>query len=371
VALSFDAWKPGAVKPSTVEVPVDIIEAVQSAQLAATLKGHKDSIWQVAWSPDGKTLASLSSVGREVRLWNVAERKEFRTLKTDLGESYGMAFTPEGKTLVVGRYQRNAKAGPTGGIVLWDVATGQRRGLLQHTPPRGVSRLAQAPDGKTIAAAESWTEGEKGAYKHCVTLWDQGSGKVKASLADEIANALAFSPDGKVLARSTYVIKDNKLTAIEVRRRDLTKDRDLPALTNTASKNPLNCVAFSPDGRTLAGADYQGQIILWDTASAKVRTIINQEDRRRVTSLTFAPDGRTLAASFAERSGRDREPGLIVLWDAATGQRRLELTGHTHAVLAVAFSPDGRLLASGSSDNTVRLWDTTGPAAVGAASDGR
>jgi WD40 repeat protein len=354
-----------------VELPVHVLEAAESARLAATLKGHAEYVWQVAFSPDGKTLASLSSVKGEVRLWDVGERKTLRTLKTDLGSSYGLAFAPDGQTLVVGHHQNDAKAGPTGSISLWDVVTGMRKGLLQHTPPRGVSRLVLAPDGKTIAAAESWKEGEKGAYRRCLTLWDLGSGKVRASLADEITPALAFSPDGKVLARSVYVIKDNQIAAVEVRRRDLTSGHDLPALPNTAGKNPLNCIAFSSDGRTLAGADYQGQIILWDTASAKVRTTIKQEDRRRITSLAFAPDGRTLAAAVGDRPGRDHEPGSIVLWDAATGQRRLELTGHTNAVLAVAFSPDGRLLASGSSDRTVRLWDVTSPPAPAATSDRR
>jgi WD40 repeat protein len=352
-------------------VPVHVIEAVESAQLTATLKGHEDFVWQVAWAPDGKTLATLASVKGEVKLWDVAERKERLTLRNDLGDSYGLAFTPDGRTLVIGHHKNDAKAGPTGGLSLWDVATGQRKGLLQHTPPRGVSRLAVAPDGKTIAAAEGWKEGEKGAYKRCVTLWDVAGGKVQASLADDTTSGLAFSPDGNVLARSAYVIKDNRIAASQVLRRDLRLDQDLPALTNTVSKNPLNCLAFSSDGQTLAGADYQGNVILWDTASAKVRTTLTQEDQRRVSSLAFSPDGKSLAVALGDRPGHDHEPGLIVLWDPATGQRRHTLTGHTNAVLSVAFSPDGKLLASGSSDHTVRLWDMTTAQATGGANGRR
>jgi WD40 repeat protein len=372
VALSFDAWKPGAVQPATVAVPVQVIEAAQSPQLKATLKGHEDPIWQVAWAPDGKTLATLSSVKGLVKLWDMAERKERTTLLSDLGDGYSLAFTPDGKTLVIGHFKYDAKSGATGGIALWDVGNGQRKSLLQHTPPRGVNRFALAPDGKMIAAAEYWKEGEgeKGAYKSCVTVWDVASGKARASIADASPSALAYSPDGKVLAWSSYVIKDRQIAAIEIRRRDLTQEQDLPALAHTVSKAPVNCLAFSPDGRALAGADYQGNIILWDTASGKVRTI-KQQDGRRVTSLAFSPDGKTLAAAVGDRPGRDREPGLIELWDADTGQHRLVLTGHTNAVLSVGFSPDGKLLASGSSDRTVRLWDMTTVPATGAASGGK
>jgi WD40 repeat protein len=371
VALSFDAWKPGAVQPATVDVPVHVIEATDSPQLRAILKGHENFVWQVAWAPDGKTLATLSTTGSELKLWDVAERKERATLRSGLGDSYGLAFTPDGRTLVVGHYRNDAKAGPSGGISLFDAATGQRKGLLQHTPPRGVVRLALSPDGKTIAAAESWREGEKGAYNGGVTLWDVTSGKAGATLGDERTGALAFSADGKILAWSAYGIKDGRIAEARVCRRDLTNEQELPALPNTATKNPLQCLVFSPDGRTLAGSDYEGTIVLWDTASGQVRTTLKAEDRRRVSSLAFAPDGKTLAAAVGDRPGHDHEPGLIILWDTAHGQRRLTLTGHTNAVLSVAFSPDGRLLASGSSDRTVRLWDMTAPPATGVASSGR
>jgi WD40 repeat protein len=361
VALSFDAWKPGAVKPASVEVPVQVPEASPSPQLVATLKGHEDGVWQVAWAPDGKTLVSLSSPRgadskSEIKIWDVAERKERTTLRPDLGAVYRLAFAPDGRQLIAGYWKNDAKAGPTGGIALWDLASGQRQGLLQHSPPRGVTQLALSPDGKTVAAREGWKEGEQDAYKSCVTLWDLAGGKEKASIPDESVYALAFSSDGKVLARAVYV---RQADAVEVRRRDCATGKDLALLPNPAKKGVVASLSFSPDGRTLAGVDPEGQIILWDTAQAKVRATFKPEDGRGIAALAFSPDGKTLAAAVGDRPGRSHEPGLVVLWDVSAGRPRLTLSGHTNAVSSVAFSPDGKLLASGSPDRTVRLWDVT------------
>jgi WD40 repeat protein len=354
--LSFDAWKPGAVRPAAVDVEVRVSEMVKSPELKATLKGYEGPVRQVAWTPDGKTLATLANAV-EGKLWDVAERKERAIMRSDLGDSYGMACTPDGKSLAIGHYKNDVKVGPTGGITLWDVATVRCRRLLQHAPPRAVTGLVVAPDGGTIAAVEQWKEGEKSAYNNCVTLWDVASGQASASLATDPPTALAISPDGRVLAWSSYAIEDTQVAAIVVYRRDLTSQRDLSTLPNSVTKNPLNCLAFSPDSRTLAGADYEGNIILWDTASSQVRSSLRPENGRRVRSLAFSPDGEVLAAGIGDRPGRGREAGLIVLRDANTVQRRLTLRGHTHEVLSVAFSPDAKQLASGGADRTVRLWE--------------
>src|SRR5207245_3279207 len=103
----------------------------------------------------------------------------------------------------------------------------------------------------------SWTEGEgqKRKYHQAMTLWDMASGQVQQSHPMENTSAIALSPDGKVLAQSSYKVKDNRIDTIEVRRQDLTTGKDLPPLASPPSKNFVSFLTYSPDGSTLAGVD--------------------------------------------------------------------------------------------------------------------
>ena len=115
---------------------------------------------------------------------------------------------------------------------------------------------------------------------------------------------------------------------------------------------PIYSVAFSPDGRTLAGCGPDGTILLWDISTGTLRHTLYGYWRGSVDSIAFSPDGQTLASGSSGATVR--------LWDVATGtlQQALEDPRNPmHGVRSVAFSPDGRTLASGSSDATVRLWD--------------
>lgn len=295
-------------------------------QLRTFLSGHKSEVWGVAFSPDGRTIASAST-DESVILWDVATRQpRGEPLTGHRAEVWDVAFSPDGKTLASGSSDNT--------VILWDVASRKPLGAPLKGHHNRVWSVTFSPDGKTLASA-SWD--------HTVMLWDVASRKPigePLSGHQHRVSAVAFSPDGKTLATTSW-------------------DKTV-MLWDVASRKPIGeplqghqsdawGVAFSPDGATLASTSSDNTVILWDVASReKLASLLGHKDR--VYRVVFSADGRTLASSSAD--------GTVILWDAASRQALGEpFKGHQARVPGVAFSPDGRSLVSASEDWTVILWD--------------
>jgi WD40 repeat protein len=336
--------------PSRTDFYGDPLPAGALLRLGTVRLRHGLGVYSVAFSLDGRTLASAGGDGR-VKLWDVATGKEVRLIAEGPQREFTfVAFSPDGRTL--------ASGGPEGGgirnsgqlrpVYLWDVATGKEiRQLPGHEASLGSAVFS--PNGKILASA---------THDGVVRFWDWTQAN-EIRRVKGIGASIAFSPDSRFLACAGGTIhygKDQKTILPgggEIRIWEVETGKEMHHLTGDQSD--VKSVAFSPDHKTLAASSEDKVIRIWDVATGKELRQLTQEsagdspDNGKSDSLAFAPNGSMLASG-----GRD---GTIRLWDPATGKELRRLTGHKWWVVALAFSPDGKVLASGSWDGTIRLWD--------------
>ena len=295
--------------------------------------GHKDEAWAVAYSPDGKILATGGDDTDErqtIKLWDPATGQLIRGWNGGEGTVSSLAFSPDGRMLASGHLVDQDS------VQLWDVSTGSLlRALRGHKDM--VRSVAFTPDGRTLASVGGRTG--KAGEDRTIRLWDIAAARCIRELeghSDKV-RSLAFAPDGRTLATASHD-RTVRLWDTETGR----------LIRIERSPDKLVALAFAPDGATLAVATNAGVVTIHDATSLAVLRLIRHENNEELLNLAFAPDGRSLAT--CGMSGRIR------LWDALTGQELLTLLGHKAQVNGIAFAPDGSSLASCSHDGEVKLW---------------
>jgi RNA polymerase sigma factor (sigma-70 family) len=388
------AGDPIAENPPAEQEPPEIINPAIEAQAkkrGTTFRAPGSGTFEVALSADGKLLAR-GDWDHGVDLWDVASGKKLHTLKGHTATIFRLAFSPDGKTLASiatdwGPGQENAAPGQ---MKLWDVATGKERVTLKGLPGLGLC-LAFSSDGKTVATSSANDLG-RGRFEDTVKLWDVDTGKEKLELKQGkgiVAFSLAFSSDGKTLAMGTgRGIMD--ITPSPVILWDVSTGKER-ARTLPTHKNSITWVGFSPDGKTLAsacggnGVDKDesgkrpaGEIKLWDVDTAKERATIltRMVGPLQFFSLAFTADGKTLISAMWSGDEMKNEGGLAVdHWELATGKSRatfwapqsndMERSAGTKAGAPfTALSADGKTVAWGGTEGkdekitgTAHVWE--------------
>ncbi|HEY3310591.1 MAG TPA: BTAD domain-containing putative transcriptional regulator [Anaerolineales bacterium] len=369
-----------------------------AARLAYPLKSYNQAgpVWSAAFSPDGKYIL-VGDDNKTVKLWDSQTGQELRRFPGNKA-----SFSPDGTRLLTQSFQEE--------LAMWEIATGRQIYQINN----GASRRSMvfSHDGRTILTSSEdltvrrWdaeTGREIGIFlktpllvrymaispddrslltlSTTVQLWDLQTGREIRNYQFDASTLtrMQFSPDGNFFVSentaNTATLWDVK-TGLEVRAFightaplfDLAFSPDSKYLLTSAGDKTVRLwdihtgqelrrfnfavfvagLAFSPDGsRVLTGAD-DGIVRLWALHSNPPLLTINHGSG--LSALAFSPDGSMILTGG--------EGGTARLWNAATGEKLLELVGHTDVInFGAAFSPDGKYIVTGSWDKTIRLWD--------------
>jgi WD40 repeat protein/DNA-binding SARP family transcriptional activator len=350
IAWSLDGRRIGVGRCDAAYTPAGRIWDVASGRLLFTTRGYDDAMFALAFSPDGRHVATGGFDGL-VRIWDVASGRLVANLRGHTGSVLSVAYSPDGSLL--------ATAGTDATARVWDARRGVQLLVLQGHHA-GIHGVQFAPDGRRLLTA-----GADGTAR----VWDVslGGGRDWLTLSNRSSalDGLAFTPDGgRLLATglvsSTPSARISRSTVWNARTgnvesaRLLTSDGGLPSGYNSEGTiHTYVPTATSPDGsiaaktKTSASGSATGTVEVYDAASQRVLATLVR--RPTVSTIAFAADGQTIVTGYVDGTARD--------WDVSTGRPLHTFAAHSGAVQSVAFSPDGTLLATGGDDTTAKLWD--------------
>jgi WD40 repeat protein len=308
--------------PFSKEIKISYL--IADGELRLTLQVSQDIVGfvsTVAISPDGNTIATGSGDGK-VKLWQVSDGSNLRTLSGHKNGVNIVVFHPSGQTLVSG--------GNDDTIRVWRVIDGV---LLTSIAGGGsVYGLAFSKDGNFLAS---------GSSERNVRIWKTSDYSLVRSLSGHTGyvQTVAINNDATILASGGCGALDY---TIRLWRMD-----DGSPIRVLSSAGDILSLAFSPDGVMLASAlRLERQMNIWNVSDGTLLKVIQDGHE----CVVYSPDGRTIV------SGIGNWPYVVKLWRASDGQLLKTLSYHTNGVSSVAFSPDGKTLVSGSGDKTAKVW---------------
>ena len=296
-------------------------------RLSVALGAHSNLVNVLAFSEDGKYLASNEGFEERIRIWNVANGTQHAILTPGQGD----IFNPVLELTVSHGIKKVAGRSLHGTIRIWDAATAEQLSSVATDRMLHYWPLVLSPDGKILAGRERL------ATDH-IELWQIEHGAHLFTLKGhkEAVSEYTFSPDSKTFVSGS---RDGTIILWDAKTGDQRNSL-------TGHIKSINALAFSADSKTLASGS-QNEIRLWDAHIGNLMDIL--DTKLNVQALAFSFDGKRLACGT--------EDGRIQVWNLVPNfQVQSTFIGHQGSIYVLMFSPDGKTLASGGSDGTILLW---------------
>jgi WD40 repeat protein len=299
-------------------------------------QGHSGRIAAVAWSPDGKYIAS-ASYDKTVLVWNATNGQQLLTYQGHNARVNAINWSPDSKYLVSASDDQSAQ--------VWEATTGEQiRSYNGHNGP--LLTVAWSPDGKCIASAGEDTT---------VQVWDATTNELITKYEDhsDKVHCVVWSPDGHYLASGG---KDRRLRIKELDKvreeRSFLSKLFFPRYgqkTFSGYDGPINALAWSPDSKRIAIVASNHHIRVRDI-HLNTEFTIGESWSKMKNTIAWSPTNKQIIAI----GGNDK---AVRVWNTST-KKQYVYYGHSGYVMTVAWSPDGSRLASGSVDRTLQVWQT-------------
>ena len=337
VVLSI-AYSPDGKRIASSSINDDhsfVVWDTKTGGVLGVIRGHTSHVQKLRYSPDGKFIAAGDN-GGTLRLWDAATFEEVRAIPAHTATVVDVTFTPTG--------ERVATSSNDGTVRVWDVATGERAQELRGHHGAALA-VTYSPDGKRIAT---------GGFDNTIRLWDAVSGAERLTLRGhtDMVWGVAFSPDGGKIVSASF---DRDFKIWDTAPRSETTGPGLFTIASPTSDR-VNVLAFGPGDGLLATGGWDNAVRLWDGRTGALRRTLAGHTGV-VFGVAFNRDGTRIASSSWDHT--------VKVWDTATGREVLTFNGHKAPVQSVAFSPDGKQIASTGWDGRVLIWDAaTGEVAI-------
>ena len=296
----------------------------------ACLRGHESPAIAVAFSPDGRRIASAGGRDKTARIWNAANGVQERSLQHEEHVSC-VAFSHDGTRIASTSDDRTAR--------VWDVASGEQQLRVVAQDDGTVSCVAFSPDdGRLVTGSGGWLN------DHSARVWDAKTGALLLTLLgheNDVVSA-SFSPDGDSLVSGSWdrTVRIWQLEGVTSPHR----------LRGHEPWGNIDTLAFSCDGLQFVTASMDRSVRVWraETGIQAFDLDLRKTGDWGNMKAVFSPDGLWLASVEKE---------VVRVRDARDGVERQCLGGHKGPVNCIEFSKDGRRIVTGGSDRTVRVWD--------------